>query len=353
MIYSSFKVVHNMDRIEDLKNKVNIMPTQIQVDLTNACNHHCPYCFYRCARNKYLNALFNDQDRIPYEIMVSLLNEFRKLGIGAVQYTGGGEPFKHGQIYEILEYTILSNLHFAIVTNGGMINPHKNNILAKADWIRVSLDASQEETYLKSHNPDYPFEFNLVLDNIKSLVEDCPDTIIGVSFVVNPVNWKEIVSATNLVKSLGVDNIRFSVAYTPRGMDLYKGFWPQIEKLALEARKLGDEKFKVFDLIMPHLENLELKQKGYDFCGYQYFTAVIGADMEVYPCCTLKYNQLSKLGNLKQQNFLEVWNGKQRLDWLKKDHLKLVCDKNPCWMDSKNQFISYLIKQDAPHINYI
>ena len=99
MIYSPFKVVHNMDRIEDLKNGINIMPTQVQIDLTNSCNHRCAYCFYRCARNEYLNALFNDQDRIPYEIMVSLIDELRKLGIGAIQYTGGGEPFKYGQIY--------------------------------------------------------------------------------------------------------------------------------------------------------------------------------------------------------------------------------------------------------------
>ena len=99
---------------------------------------------------------------------------------------------------------------------------------------------------------------------------------------------------------------------------------------------------------------MDFRQKGYTFCGYQHFTGVVGADLEVYPCCTLKYNAAgTSFGSLKEQSFKDIWYGPKRKAWLKRDHLKEVCDKNPCWMDKKNEFISYLIHPNPPHVNYI
>lgn len=352
MIYSFYKAAHHLKKIEELRNRKLIGPTQVQIDLTNKCNHKCPYCFYRCARNKYLNATFNESDFIPTERMKELLKEFKDVRIPAVQYTGGGEPLAHPGFYKIIEETINNGIEYALVTNGALIDLKYLDLFKKATWIRVSVDAESADTYAKCHGTS-PKDFLHIMNAINTLAVKCPDTVIGISFVVNPINWQEIKIATMRAKDLGVNNIRFSVAYTPRGIDLYKDIWPDIEKLEHSAKSLGTKDFKVFNLISSHLENLDLKQKGYSFCGYQHFTAVIGADMEVYPCCTLKYNSLSCFGNLKDNSFSEIWTGPKRLQWLKKDHLKEVCDKNPCWMDKKNEFISYLLTQNPPHKNYI
>ena len=123
--------------------------------------------------------------------------------------------------------------------------------------------------------------------------------------------------------------------------------------MMFQGMTIRTKHFKVFNLVVAHLENLDLRQKGYTVCGYQHFTAVLGADQEVYPCCTLKYNSRTGFGNLKDKTFKEIWGGEKRKKWLSMDHLGLVCDKNPCWMDSKNRFISYLIQENPPHVNYI
>jgi MoaA/NifB/PqqE/SkfB family radical SAM enzyme len=352
VIYSNYKAAHHLDKISNLRRGEPIWPTQVQIDLTNACNHRCPYCFYRCARNKYLNATFNEKDFIPYDHIKKLLAEFVTYGIPAVQYTGGGEPLMHPEFYSIIEETIRHNIEYALVTNGSAIKLKHINLFKKATWIRISLDAISPEVYKISHGcsgDDLSHVFNV----INTIVSECPDVTLGISFVVNPINYREFVEATRIMRDLGVDNIRLSVAYTPRGIDLYKDIWSEIETLAHRAKELETRYFKVFNLINPHLENLDLCQKGYSFCGYQHFTSVIGADLEVYPCCTLKYNSLSELGNLKDKSFYDIWVGPAREAWLKRDHLKEVCDKNPCWMDSKNKFISYLINQKPPHVNYI
>lgn len=352
MIYSSFKAAHHLDRIENLKSGKAIIPTQVQIDLTNRCNHNCPYCFYRCARTETLNALFNENDCFDCKRMIALIKEFSRLGIGAVQYTGGGEPFMHPKIYDILYFTILAGLEFAIVTNGGMMDLKEIDLFKRASWIRFSLDAASPAMHAKSQCcPEG--EFPRTIEKIKRVCAECSQTIVGISFVVNPINYRETLAVAELAKSLGVHNVRFSVAYTPQGIELYRGIWPEIEELARKAKRLEDKRFKIFNLVGAHLENLDFKQKGYSFCGYQHFTAVLGADMELYPCCTLKYNPLGKLGNLKDKTFFELWTGRVRAAWLKRDHLKLVCDKNPCWMDGKNQFLSYLMEPDPPHINFI
>ena len=350
MIYSSFKASHHLQRIERLRKKQLILPTQVQIDLTNKCNHRCPYCFYRYDQNDKLNALFNRKDEIPYERMIRLLKEFRELQIPAVQYTGGGEPLLYPRLKDILQETIDNGIEYSLVTNGNLIDYGHLDLLKKATWIRVSLDASTPETYIKSQGADH---FKETIQAIEMLARECKNNTVGISFVANPINWKEIYQATVLARSLGVDNIRLSVAYTPKGARLYADYWDEIEKLARLSKQLESKDFKVFNLITSHLDNLDYKHKGYDFCGYQHFTAVIGADQIVYPCCTLKYNSIIPFGSLKDKTFYEIWTGDKRKAWLKRDHLKEVCDNWPCWMDKKNEFISYLVHPNPPHKNFV
>jgi len=351
-IYSPFKAAHHLERISKLRNGELINPTQVQIDLTNRCNHRCPYCFYRCAKSKTLNALFNEKDFISFDTVKRLLAELEECGKPALQFTGGGEPFVHDEIYAILDETVSRGFEYAIVTNGTLMDTSFVDLYEKAAWIRVSVDAATSETYAKTQGGSVE-DFHNVMKLLRVLVVDCPNVVVGISFVVNPINWKEILEATENAKNAGVDNIRLSVAYTPKGMEIFRDKWSDIEQLAHQAKKLETDDFKVFNLITAHLENLDLKQKGYTFCGYQHFTAVIGADQIVYPCCTLKYNSVTGFGSLKESSFKDIWFGEKRKMWLEIDHLKAVCDKHPCWMDGKNSFISYLVNNHAPHVNYI
>ena len=351
-IYSPFKAAHHLERIAKLRKKELIWPTQVQVDLTSQCNHRCPYCFYRCARNETLNALFDEKDTLPTETVMTLLEDFLECGKPAVQFTGGGEPMKHPDIYKILQKTIDLGLDFSMITNGTMADMSRIEMFRNADWIRISIDGVTPETYAKSQGAD-PSDFHKAVDFVKALIALGGKTVIGLSFVVNPINYREIFSFAEFARDLGVDNVRFSVAYTPRGIDIFRSIWDEIETLSRKARHLANDKFRIFDLAKEHLCNLDMRDKGYSFCGYQHFTAVIGADQEMYPCCTLKYNRKGSLGNLKSGSFKSLWTGHARKRWLEIDHLKYVCDKNPCWMDSKNSFISYLIQKDPPHVKYI
>jgi len=356
MIYSPFKAAHHLDRLEKLRKGELIMPTSVQIDPTNHCNHKCVYCFYRFCRNNKLNALFNEKDELPLERFESLFEEFVREGIKAVEFTGGGEPLMHPYFAEILRLANRNMLQTSLVTNGVLLGKlfgyHEHGLLSSLVWLRISLDAFTKETYSKVHSTP-PNNFDRAISNLKTCVNDFKKTVIGVSYMVNPLNYKETLDCAKMLKDLGVANIRLTIAYTPQGIGLYKDIWDDVEKISRETKQLEDKNFKVFNFITSHLDNLDYKHKGYDFCGYQHFTAIIGADGRVYPCCTLKYNASIDFGSIIGNTFKEVWFGDRRKNWLKIDHLAAVCNKNPCWFDNKNKFISYLIKDNPPHVNWI
>ena len=351
-IYSSFKAAHHLDKVRALRNDEIIIPTQVQIDLTNKCNHKCVYCFYRCAQDTQLNAEFNINDTLSKGLVFDLLDEFNAIGMPAVQYTGGGEPLCHPEFTAILRKTVETHREFSLVTNGTLITDEHMPYLKRASWIRVSLDAASADTYNKTQSANKN-DFYKVSHIIEMLVRECPFTLIGISFVVNPINWREIVDATKMAKDLGVHNIRLSAAYTPKAASLFKERWEEIEALSLRAKKEEREDFKVFNLAIDHIDNLALQHKGYKQCYYQHFTAAVGADGIVYPCCTLKYNSIIPFGSLHKESFRDIWYGQPRWNWLKKNHIKEVCDSWPCWMDNKNRFIEYLVDNHAPHVNFI
>lgn len=339
-IYSFFKAAHHQDRIKSLQAGNMILPTQIQLDLTNKCNHACGHCYYVRAK-----------DEIPLARVFTLLEELKENGIPAIQFTGGGEPMLHPEFFNILGKLLSLNMHYALVTNGTLEISKHLNLLLMADWIRVSLDAATPETYSASQGcPEE--DFRKATHCIAELARYDKRPILGVSFIINPINYREILKAAQLAKDLEADNFRISLAFSPSGNKEYQSIKNEIISLSSHAQSLETEKFKVTNMVPQAIAFLAQDKKYSSFCGYQYFTGIIGADLEMYPCCTLKYSEI-KLGNLAEAGFADIWYGQKRTKWLQSNYLKDICSLHPCGMGIKNAFIEYLISDNPPCVAYI
>jgi MoaA/NifB/PqqE/SkfB family radical SAM enzyme len=339
-MYSSYKAVFHQDRLDQLRRGELPLPTQVQLDLTGRCNHHCQYCYY-----EHLDKDFNT------DMAINLINELAENGKPAVQFTGGGEPLMHPDFSKVAHRVLAAGMHFALVTNGALLKEEHMQLLKHADWVRVSLDAADAETYSYTQGCGKD-EFHRVVHNIADLLECCGDAAVGVSFMTNPTNYREIAQAARLARGLAVKNFRVALAFTGHGATLFSGIEADVLRLAKEAEAYETKDFKVVNLVPHSLDLLHKSQKGYSFCGYQHFTSVIGADMELYPCCTLKYSGHG-LGNLAKMSFREAWLGDRRAAWLGSEYLRDVCNSNPCGMDKKNSFIDYLVMKDPMHVEYI
>lgn len=342
-IYSPFKVVHHIDKIELLRSNELPVPAQVQIDLINSCNHNCTYCVHRSNDEKE-GVDFDKKHYIRTEKMLILLEELKNIGVKAVILQGGGEPFLHSGITKVLKKINKLGLEFAIVSNGTLIKDEHMPLLRKASWIRFSIDAASEDTYQRVQQT----KNNIPKDIIKKIVQYCPDTIIGMSFLTKPENYQEAYDFAKMAKELKVDNIRYSIVQTLDGQDIIEPYYEEYFSLLKKAKNLETEEFRIFGL--KDRRKALKNNKNYPKCYYQHFVTTIAANGNIYPCCWTKNLTRFSMGNINNRSFEEVWFGEKRRKHLKKHDLK-KCP--PCWFDKTNKLINYMLKDDPEHVNFV
>lgn len=313
-VYAQSKPLHHLDRVMSLRNGHAPAPVHMQLILSDLCNQDCSFCAYRMSSG-LSTELFatpethNPNRKMPTEKALSLLQEFRRMGGKAVQFTGGGEPTVHKDHLAIFETAQSLGLETALVTNGVKLNPEHPSI-ARMKWIRVSVDAGTAETYAKVRRVSEK-HWHRAWRTIGELAKLPPR--LGVGFVVTNENYREAALAAKQAKEAGADNIRFGAVFSQDSHGFYfHSDFEAIEDALLEAEQEQTEFFKVHNLFERRLDDLDRGKRKQPFCGYQYFTTYIGGDMNVYRCCNTAYTRLGLIGSVENAGLEEVWGEKMR-----------------------------------------
>jgi MoaA/NifB/PqqE/SkfB family radical SAM enzyme len=361
--YSPLKMFHHQDRLKILHEGGQPAPAQVQLVISDLCNHDCPWCAYRL--DGYTsNALFkvirgdgstnhNPNRMIPLGKVEEILDDCREMGIGAVQITGGGEPTVHPHHPEIFGAVLERGLDLALVSNGTILRGAALEPLLKAKWVRFSLDAGTAETYATERRVE-PKYFERFKDNVRQFC-DARDAlksqvIIGIGFVVTRGNWKEIVKATKIARHLGADNIRLSAVFQSDDERYFADFHAQAAALCREAQTLATDRFQVFNNFGDRLADLAQHAPDYKFCGYQNFSTYIGADLNCYRCCVQAYNERGLIGSIKDQRFKDLWDSQAKRDDFAHFDAR-ECQR--CMFNEKNRTINYALAEEPAHVNFV
>jgi len=348
--YSPFKIVHHLDKLIELKNNKPCVPLQVQMVPSNICNQRCTFCAYRMP--DYLsNESFNDREMLSYEKIIETLDCMVRMGVPSIQYTGGGEPLVHPRIKDIFKATLNKKIELSLVSNGQALNEELCELLSESAWLRISVDSGSGQLYSLIRNVSKS-KFDIVLNNIRTLVKYKKSNIIGVGYVVEKENYKEILEAAKLFKDIGVDNFRISAAFTPMGYKYFDSFMSEAKELCLAAQSLSTESFTVFNLFNDRVIDTFEGSQDYSFCPIKDLLTYIGADYSVYTCCTHAYNKLGLIGSLKEMYFENLWNSQSKIDMFSNHDPRKIC-QHPCMYKGKNEFINYCIKPQPKHINFI
>jgi len=339
-------------------------PIHVQVVISDRCNHSCHFCAYRSA-GYTSNQLFgvidpetgtvdnNPNRMIPFEKVVEILDDCKAMGVGAVQFTGGGEPTVHPKHPAIFQHALDLGLDVALVTNGvGLVEKHDDLIL-KMSWVRVSLDAATADTYTAIRRV-HPSHFHRVTENVARLAatkkRTGSRTTIGVGFVVTPDNFSEVYDAVRLAHDLGVDNIRISAEFSIGGRGRHLTYYDEVRGAIVKAiRDFDDPEFKVFDLFEDRMGDLSEGRPQYERCGYMHFTTYIGGDQNVYTCCVNSYNERGLVGSLDGISFKDLWRSPHKEEMYRNFR---ASDCERCQFNAKNRFIAELIEEPT-HVNFV
>ena len=131
-----------------------IGPKIVQIDITNNCNLNCLYCWARSPllREKQANKEWESYE-LPLDLIKKLIDDLYLLGTEDIYIAGGGEPFMHPNIIDILKYIKHKGMRCEVTTNFTLITEDivKRIVELGVDFVTVSLWAGTAETYEKLH----------------------------------------------------------------------------------------------------------------------------------------------------------------------------------------------------------
>ncbi len=350
---------------EILKKAPNHAPLSINLDVTTACNYRCDHCVDM--------DILNTGIRYDHEQLKNSLTTLIDRGLKTVIIIGGGEPTAYPGFTDIVRHLKERNIKIGVVTNGSRMQKIAEvaDVLEKGDWVRLSLDSGNNETFRAMHKP---VSKKVTLDWICSQIPDIKKINdqfqIGYSFIVvwndceaNDMqiidNTNEIYEAAERARQYQFDYISYKpfltraeennaevVNLTQQDQKL----GPIIEKIRLainETKPLEDDKFSIIESTnLRVLENGSYK----DFvdqpstCHMQYFRQIL-SPLGIFNCPVYRHVPQALLGGKHE------YNDEASFEETQKNTLRLIeafdasneCRDVTCLYNHANWFIEDLI----------
>jgi len=351
--YTKMKVFHYKEKIDSLPRDKGILPpVHIRIKPTNVCNHSCRYCAYR-VDNLQLGKDMVARDYIPKEKMLEIISDLSEMGVKAVTFSGGGEPFCYSYLLETVKELVKARIKFACLTNGSLLAAELAEIFAHhATWLRVSMDGWDDNSY-QVYRKVTNNEFTKIMKNMEHFKQLKGGCNLGVSFIVDKDNATHIYEFIKKLEAIGVNSVKISpciISNSGKENNVYhQAIFAKVkEEVARATSDFANEDFEIFDSF--HL--LEEKfVKDYNWCPYQQILPVIGADLNIYPCQDKAYNlEEGLIGAIKIQRFKDFWfSGKSNFF---KINPSRICSHH-CVANEKNKIILEYLNSDPGHLEFV
>lgn len=349
--YSSTKVFHFSDKVNSLPFATGqvLPPLHVRIKPTNRCAHNCWYCAYK-ADSLQLGSDMNKRDDIPLDKMLEIITDLDRMGVSAVTFSGGGDPFYYPHLKETLLALVDTDIKFASLTNGAKLKGELADIFAEhGSWLRVSIDGWDAASYAKYRGVSEK-EFPKVMNNLAAFAKKDGNCFLGVSLIVDQDNAGHLNEFVGSLKDTGVDSVKISpciVSNDGRENNRYhEPIYRRVrEQVNTAIQNYADADFEIFDA---YHELDEKFTKAYDWCPYVQVLTVIGADQKVYSCQDKAYNEKGELGDIRQQSFADFWMSDKNNFFKVKPSRD--CNHH-CVANNKNRMIlEYL---DTEHIEFV
>jgi MoaA/NifB/PqqE/SkfB family radical SAM enzyme len=353
--YSSLKIFHHKEALDAIKDGKHIAPFYIRIKPTNLCNHHCSYCTYGAgnSENKTENRdTVVRTDMIPWGKMQEIICDMGDMGVKAVTFSGGGEPLTYPYIVEAVQMMKDRNIDLSLISNGQLLSGETAKLFYDAKWVRISFDSPNEAEYMQLRNVS-AVSFQTVCNNIKNFaVNKAKNCVLGINYVISKANASRVYEAAVLLKSFGVNNVKFAavVENTPNYHNEIKD--SVIKQIHCAQKELTSSEFSVINNYENDWMDKNFVTKNFPHCYTCGLVTVIAADCKAYYCHTRAYDSKAVIGDLAKQSFKHMWFSEKTIRKLNKLNPMRDC-KNFCVYEERNMLIQDYFDVDSNHINFI
>jgi len=348
--YSDTKVLYHAEKLADIRDGRRTAPIYVRLKPTNVCNQRCYYCAY--ADGNHAGRSTPHAASIPWGKMQEILGDFALMGVKAVTLSGGGEPLCYPHIADVLRFLARNGIEYAINTNGQALEGEAAELLANANWIRVSIDAADAETYRRNRNVG---TFDHVVENIRRFCA-IKNTACeaGFNVVVAKGNAASVYDICALAADLGVNNVKFSpMLLAQDSADYHAPIRDAVQEgirraqadfsrggLQIIDKYSGDENFN------------QESDKRYHRCYIAEYFTVVAADLKVYMCHQKAYMPEGEIGDLRDCGFRELWLSPETARRVAAFRPDRVC-KNVCAFEGRNELLDSIYRIDKRFVNFV
>lgn len=264
------------------------LPYSVSIEPTTSCNLRCPQCPSGLRE-------FSRPTGMLEPVFFEKTIEQLKSHLHSLTFYFQGEPYLNPDFLKMVEKANTKNIYTITSTNAHYLNETNaiNTVKSKLDKLIISVDGITQDVYEQYRiggSVDKVIEGTKQIIKQKKLLKSNVPHIVW-QFVVFKPNEHQIDAVKKLGKELGVDEVKIKTAQI---YDFEKGH-----------HLIPDN-----DLYSRYKKNTDgsysIKNKLLNQCWRMWQGCVITWDGQIVPCCFDK-DAKYRLGDLKQQNFKDIW----------------------------------------------
>ncbi|MBF0588474.1 MAG: radical SAM protein [Magnetococcales bacterium] len=354
LLYTNMKMFHFKEKLDTLPAASNEIqaPLHVRIKPTNACAHDCWYCAYR-KENIQLGKDMEKRGRIPEEKMMEIIEDFSEIGVRAVTFSGGGDPFYYPPLPQSLEKLAEADIRFAALTNGARLDGRLAELFAAyGSWIRISLDGWDRNSYAQYRNIS-PTEYDRMWNNMAQFKKMNTGCLLGVVIVIDQKNAPHVYDMVRALHDIGVNSVKLSPCIISNDQQKSIDYQSSCADAVTEQieRAINDFHSDQFQISNGYRLQLQTFHKAYHWCPYVQINPVIGADLNVYTCHDKAYNiEQGLLFSMQKQRFIRGWFAdKKTFMQVDPSH---DCNHH-CLVDGKNSMILEYLDVDQEHSVFV
>ena len=307
-------------------------PDCVQIDLTSKCNNNCVSCW--CNSPLLRDRQYTGARRhktIPLYLAESIIDELAQLGTRELFFSGGGEPFMHPDILQILGHAKHRGMHCCVNTNFTLVNEIvvRRLIYMGLDEMTVSIWAATPQTYVLTHpNKDEATFYRLksTLTMLNSLKKHRGPRV-KIYNVISNLNFMEVEQMVDFAEQTRSECVEFTVVDTiPDATDSLILNKDQREAVLEQCRRIQAKTLRVIvsnlEHFMRRISDSGAEDAQYDSglladspCYVGWVFSRIMSDGDVNFC--LKAHRMP-VGNIYKHSFHEIWNSQQQCEFRQK-----------------------------------
>jgi len=346
----SHKLIYHPEAVARWIKGETIYPIEIEISPSGACNHRCIFCAV-----DYLGYKPNFLDK---EVILRDIKQIREDGgAKSVICSGEGEPLLNKNLPDIVNNMKSFGTDVAMSSNGVLLTRDiSEECLGAFTWIRFSVASMEEDSYYKIQQAK-PGDLEKVKENLADAVSVKRKygykTTLGVQCLLMPDNICQLPRMARELRDIGVDYLTIK----PFSQHLHSKnrFMIDYEAMLDTEKELKEFETESFSVLFRASTMKKIHhEKAYKKCLGLPFMSHIDSKGNVWPCIAHIGQERLCYGNIYEQTFKEIWEGKRRKtvnEILYNSDINKTC-REACRLDEINKYLDEL-KHPGTHMNFI